>query len=310
MSEKKTTKELKKKSKQSVNNKKHQNNKIIKAKEIIRKQKESAEKRSKEIAESEKRSMPLRIFDQVKKIMIGILIVIFSVFLILFLVVKLNGGTPNVFGYSIQRVVSGSMEPTLMVGDIFLSKTVSDPDEIDVDDIITFQGDSNFEYHKVTHRVVVPPTANIDGEYTLITRGDANAFADEEISFDTVLSKFITKISFLNVIYDFFMSPWGLIIFASVLLMIFFDELLTFVKVVTGNYHEDEDGDGDEEDESISEIMLRIKREEEKEYQRIKEEEERKLKRRKKRSSTSKKKQKRIAEKKKVLRNQNISEDM
>lgn len=296
MSEKKTTKGLKKKRKQSVNNKKHRNNKIIKAKEIIRKKKEAPKKRSKEIAESEKRSLPMRIFGKVKKIMIGILIVIFSAFLILFFVVKLNGGTPNVFGYSIQRVVSGSMEPTLMVGDIFLSKAVSDPGEIDVDDIITFQGGSNFEYHKVTHRVVVPPTANIDGEVTLVTRGDANAFADEEISFDTVLSKFITKISFLNVIYNFFMSPWGLIIFAAVLLIIFFDELLTFVKVVTGNYHED----GEEEDESISEIMLRIKREEEKEYQRIKEEEERKLKRRKKHSSTSKKKQKRIAEKKKI----------
>ena len=58
----------------------------------------------------------------------------------------------------------------------------------------------------------------------------------------------------LKYLFDFFLSPWGLIIFIGALLFIFFDELLNIVRIVSGNYP-------DEEEESIAEIMERIQRE-------------------------------------------------
>lgn len=276
-----------KKNKQALNNKKHQNNKILKAKEILAKNKSAQAKESQKKQEAAKRSRPLRILHIVKKVFFGILIAVFAFVLISVIVVRINGGTPSIFGYSVQRVISGSMEPTLRVGDIILSKSVSDPSEIKVDDIITFEGGADFDDKMITHRVIVPPTQNIYGDYTLTTKGDSNMTPDKEINFSAVKSKYIRTISLLNKFYDFFLSPWGLIIFIAALLIIFFDELLTFVKVITGNYNEEE-----EEDEKLSDIMNRIKQEEYEEFIAYQEEQERKRKRRKRHNNTSKKKMK------------------
>ena len=246
----------KKNKKEAVNNKKHQNNKILKAREILAKNKAALNKESEKRQEKAKRSLPVRILLIFKRLFFGILIAAFAIALISFVVVRVNGGTPDVFGYSIQRIVSGSMEPALQVGDIILCKNVSDPSEVGMDDIITFQGGSDFEYNKVTHRVVVPPMQDSQGDYYLTTKGDANDKLDKEIYFSDVRTKMVTKLDFLNKFYDFFMSPWGLIIFIAALIIIFFDELLTVAKVLTGNYKE-------EDDEDLKEIMDRLKAEEE-----------------------------------------------
>ena len=54
--------------------------------------------------------------------------------------------------------------------------------------------------------------------------------------------------------FDFFLSPWGLIIFIGALLIIFIDELINLVRIASHNYP-------DEQEESINEIMERIQRE-------------------------------------------------
>lgn len=289
--------ERKSKNKKALNNKKHKNNKILKAKEILAMNKAALTIESEKKKEAEKRSPALRIIKIVRNIFFGLLIFALAVIIISFLVVRLNGGTPAVFGYSIQRVSSGSMTPTLEVGDIILSKSVTSPDEIEIDDIITFKGDSTFDYNNVTHRVVVPPMQNAGGEYVLTTKGDANPVEDKEIPFSWVQSKYIRTLDFLHKFYDFFLSPWGLIIFIAALLIIFFDELMTVVRVITGNY------DDEEEDESVGEIMTRLKAEEVEAFLQYQQEQERKKRRRAKHSNTSVKKQKnrkKSAEKKAV----------
>lgn len=201
-----------------------------------------------------KLSKPGHVLKVIKNIVCVTLIVVLAFALISFLLVRVSGGTPTVFGYSIQRVSSGSMIPALEVGDIILSKTTDDPNEINTDDIITFKGGQSFSFKNVTHRVVVAPHEVENGKYVLITKGDANESADPEIGFDSVISKYITKLSFLNSIFDFFLSPWGLLIFIALLLLVFFDELMNIIKIATGNYR-------DEDEESISEIIERIQRE-------------------------------------------------
>ena len=240
-------------------NKKKQNNKVLKARAILEKNKAALESASKKRKEAEKRSVPLRVFHIVKNTVFGALIVAIALIVISFILVRINGGTPELFGYSIQRISSGSMRPALEVGDIILSKSVSSPEEIAVDDIITFKGGAEYDDRNITHRVIVPPIRNYDNEYVLTTKGDANSVADSEITFSDVNSKFVKKLDFLNDFFSFFLSPWGLIIFIAALIIIFFDELLTLVKVLTGNYTEDDD----EEDDSIKAIAERIKAEEE-----------------------------------------------
>lgn len=190
----------------------------------------------------------------VKNVVCWTLIVVLVFAVITFLLTRVSGGTPSVFGYTVQRVSTGSMEPELMVGDVILSKEVDDVMALEVGDIITFKGGSQFGNDvNVTHRVVVAPQEE-NGVIMLQTKGDANDVADNPISFDRVQSKYIRTVGFLTKLYSVFLSPWGLIIFIVLLLFIFFDELINIIRIATHTLPEDKE-------ESISEIIERLQRE-------------------------------------------------
>ena len=191
----------------------------------------------------------------IKNVICGILIAVLVFTVIAFLLTRVSGGTPSVFGYSLNRVETGSMEPALKVGDVLLCKNVSEPSEIKEGDIITFHGGEKFSNHRVTHRVYVEPFENGSGEWVLITKGDANDIDDGEIKLSAVESKMLQKLDFLKKLYDFFFSPWGLIIFIALLVLIFFDEVMNLIRLSTGKY------DDEEKEESIGEIIERIQRE-------------------------------------------------
>lgn len=180
-------------------------------------------------------------------------IIILSFAVITFLLTRFAGGTPSLFGYTLQRVSSGSMVPELEVGDVILSRNVGESDELKVVDIITFDGSDQFGEKNVTHRIIVAPY-EANGVVMLQTKGDANDIADNPIAFSRVQSLMLKKLDFLRTIYDLFLSPWGLIIFIALLLLVFFDELMNIIRIATGNYR-------DEDEESISEIIERIQRE-------------------------------------------------
>lgn len=176
----------------------------------------------------------------VKNIVCWILIAVLTVAVIIFMFNRVSGETPKVFGYSLHRIISGSMVPELAIGDVIISKEVKSPSEIGIGDIITFQGDRRFENQKVTHRVLVAPYDDGRGNTVLVTKGDANETDDGEISFSDVESKYLTKFSFLKSIYNFFFSPWGLLIFIFLLLLIFFDEILNIIRLtVSAEDHEE-----------------------------------------------------------------------
>lgn len=253
-----------KKKKQDPQNKKRLNNRVLKAKAVLEDNREAMRKRALDeagVAKTPRWKKNLRI---VRKVFFWVVIASLAVLLLSFLMIRVMGGTPTVFGYSVQRISSGSMEPTLKVGDIILNKQPSSPDDIRAHDIITFKGGSEYDNKSITHRVVMPPR-EIDGEYVLKTRGDANTAADASIKYSDVESVFVKKLDFLNRMFDFFLSPAGLLVFIAALIIIYFDEILMIAKVLTGNYTEkDADDEPDEE-----ELVLR---QEEEEYRRRKEE--------------------------------------
>ncbi|HBK54047.1 MAG TPA: signal peptidase I, partial [Syntrophomonas wolfei] len=79
---------------------------------------------------------------------------------------------PDFMGYKPFIVLSGSMEPTILTGDIVLTKETG-PDAIVEGDIITFRADQNTA---VTHRVTEVVIEN--GTRSFLTKGDANIGAD------------------------------------------------------------------------------------------------------------------------------------
>lgn len=89
----------------------------------------------------------------------------------------LSNGYVNIGGFMMFRVVTGSMEPTIPVGSLMLTKE-AEIESIRVDDIICFRTQVSEIWGKiVTHRVV-GITESASGGILLETKGDANLVAD------------------------------------------------------------------------------------------------------------------------------------
>lgn len=74
---------------------------------------------------------------------------------------------PLALGWHSTVVVSGSMEPSIMTGDVVVSKPV-DPADVAPGQVLLFRDPAN-PGHLLMHRLV-----RLDGEGRFITRGDAN----------------------------------------------------------------------------------------------------------------------------------------
>ena len=86
---------------------------------------------------------------------------------------------PNAFGYSILRVISGSMEPNIKVGNFVLIKKCQSYKK---GDIVTFIDSNN---NVVTHRIIEINKDNI------VTKGDANNTDDGIIHLSDIQGKVI-----------------------------------------------------------------------------------------------------------------------
>lgn len=201
------------------------------------------------------KSKVFKIIRIVKNVIFGIILALLVSVMIVVLTTHFNGETPKVFGHAIYRVSSGSMVPTLEVGDIIICSDC-DPMELKAGDIITYNGLSGqFKGLKVTHRVVKEPYLDKnDGKYYLVTKGDDNPIADTPISASQVSGKFVKKIELLKHLYNYFLTPWGLLTLIGLIVLAFFNEIINFVKALSGH-------DYDEEREDIQDIIARVQRE-------------------------------------------------
>lgn len=200
-----------------------------------------------------KKNKVFRIIKLIKNIICWTLIAVLVFTLVVFFMSRINGSTPSVFGYSIFRVSSGSMEPELMVGDIILDKTVDNPKDLKVGDVITFKS-SDYGDLLVTHKVIKAPYEE-NGKLMLQTKGIANEVEDKPISVDNVKGIMICKVDYLDTVYNVFLSPWGLLILIALIVIIFFDEIITIVKILTNNDKSVKDAD------NINEIIDRLQAE-------------------------------------------------
>lgn len=99
-------------------------------------------------------------------------------------------------GCTALEVVSGSMEPTLHIGDMIVINTKAK--DYDVGDIVTFY---DKEGSFVTHRIV-----SIDEE-KMVTKGDNNNKLDEPTERDKIIGKYVFKIGRGKKIISALQSP-------------------------------------------------------------------------------------------------------
>ena len=129
---------------------------------------------------------------------IFVVVIMISVF-----VNRISGKTPKVFGYSIYRIGSDSMTPSLQVGDVILSKSVKDFREIDVDDVITYNCEKGkLAGMSITHKIVEKNEK--DGKYSFITQGTKEGATRDEYPVEEyqIEGVMICKVPLLGSIID------------------------------------------------------------------------------------------------------------
>lgn len=112
---------------------------------------------------------------------------------------SMRGEAAEVFGVSIVRVVTGSMEPSIHSGDyIILRKT--DPLTLAEGDIICFYSADREIYGRLnTHRIV-----RILEDGSFVTKGDSNNIEDSApVTVDRIVGKYDGKAVFLRWINSF-----------------------------------------------------------------------------------------------------------
>ncbi len=121
------------------------------------------------------------------------------------LTLRFLGESPSIFGYSFYYVLTQSMEPEIMAGEMILGKA-TDPEDLEVGDVITYIGQSGSLKDKIiTHKIV-----EINGD-EITTQGVANDVADPPISPDQVLSRYVTKIPYAGMLFSVINSKFGFI---------------------------------------------------------------------------------------------------
>ncbi|MBP5428356.1 MAG: signal peptidase I [Clostridia bacterium] len=109
----------------------------------------------------------------------AVLILLLVVLVLYLLIARMTGNIPTFFGYSVVRIVTGSMEPKIPVGSFVLIKRIA-PGEVGEGDIITFYTDDPdpaIAGMTVTHRVLSVETTE-DGKLVFRTKGDNNPVPD------------------------------------------------------------------------------------------------------------------------------------
>lgn len=137
-------------------------------------------------------------------------LIIFMIFVLLFMcytrfILKDTSSLTN--DYSFFKVISGSMEPTLKIGDyILIQKT----DDYEVGDIITYKEGKTY----ITHRI------KEINKNKITASGDANNTDDDVITKNQIKGKYIKKINKFGKIYEFLTNKQTITIILISLLLI------------------------------------------------------------------------------------------
>lgn len=135
-----------------------------------------------------------KLFQKIDFVMI-ILLIFLIVVLYCYAQLKIfNKDYINLCGYTVFRVITGSMADTIKPQDVVILKITKD---VQVNDIITYKSDNDF----ITHRII---DKNKD---EIITKGDANTSKDNPITEDFVVGKVIYIINNVSVWIKVFSTP-------------------------------------------------------------------------------------------------------
>lgn len=159
---------------------------------------------------------------------LSIVIIGAAVLVLLNVVMTKPGDVPSVMGYSLFRVMTGSMEPTIPTNSVILTHAV-DPGDIEVGDVISyFSKDPAMNGAVNTHRVM--DIYEEGGKVFYRTRGDANNADDlYPPSADQIVGKVVFSSYALGVLIRLISNP--LVFFPLILVPLLILLILNLVKI-------------------------------------------------------------------------------
>ena len=144
-----------------------------------------------------------------------------SILLVTFalLVQSLSGEQlPKFFGWSNMVVLTGSMEPAIMPGDMVIAREEA---SYEAGDIVAYPRDGMI----ITHRIIET------GEDWAVTKGDHNSIADEPISLGSIEGKILVILPAVGNIALALRTPLGIaLLVGAALLLLFLPPLLKRLK--------------------------------------------------------------------------------
>lgn len=120
----------------------------------------------------------------------------------------LNGNQlPMPFGFGLTVVLSGSMEPTISIGDMLV---VLPSEQYEVGDVVVYQTQGM----SVVHRII-----SIEGD-EIITRGDANTGDDDPIHEKSIKGEVVATIPLVGYLVCFIKTPIGTLILLGLAILL------------------------------------------------------------------------------------------
>lgn len=140
-----------------------------------------------------------------RRLKLAVKITLFALIAVMFaavvyvMVCNFRGKVASIGGYSVMKVVTGSMEPSIHVDDYILIKKV-DVSELKVGDVITFLSDDpQIKDMPNSHRIT---EINEDGTFTV--KGDANPTEDVyKVRADRIIGRYVRKMRLFRFIGSF-----------------------------------------------------------------------------------------------------------
>ncbi|MDD3168414.1 MAG: signal peptidase I [Eubacteriales bacterium] len=124
---------------------------------------------------------------------------------------------PKVAGYAQILVISGSMQPAIMAGDLLI---IHEQEEYKEQEIVTYRGNGGL----ITHRIIAIDKAQA------VMQGDANNVADDPVPVERIEGKVILQIPMAGNLILFLKTPMGMLLLILALSAIYvFFELTDFI---------------------------------------------------------------------------------
>lgn len=159
---------------------------------------------------------------------ISIIIEILILFIVTIILVQRFTNNDKAFlGLRIFNVATGSMEPSLNVGDIILSKEI-DSNKIKVGDVIVYKGNKmDLNGKIITHKVIEIETAE-NGELLFHTKGIANVVEDPIVKESQIYGTVICSSPILSSLFKVIGNRY--VLYFCVILPIIIWAFVSFVK--------------------------------------------------------------------------------